>query len=394
MSGHTFSVRLQILTQKVGDELEEIIHSVKGFHLLPKDSKSCDLLIMEMGNDLERDFELIKEIQDSKRTREIFLTSRNTNPEILIKALRTGIKEFFPQPIQKEEVKDALLRFIEQKESHESTKGPVKKAKIIDVMGGKGGVGTTTVAVNLATSLIKLEDVESVALIDLNHNFGEVPVFLGIKTNFNWTNIVKDVSRLDTTYLESVLFRHSSGVQVLSSSGKLTEDYPATPQAINMILKLMHTMFDFIVIDSGQFLDGIHREVLKLSDTLLLVAGLSLPCLINVKKKMDIFHNIGYPPEKNIHIIVNGYQKNSFITIKEAEESINKKFLFEIPDDYQLTMSAINQGKPLNVLDRKAKISQSFKELSAIIAGKGPKKKKRFLGLKLLTLLLKLVIVR
>jgi pilus assembly protein CpaE len=390
MPVHPISVSLRIKTEKIAKELEEIIHSEKGFHLQPRDSQSCDLLIIEMGDDPAKDFELVKEIQDSKKAKEVFLTSQDTNPEILLKALRTGVKEFFPQPIQREDVMNALLKFKEQMESQWTTKASVKQGKIIDmkiidIMGGKGGVGTTTVAVNLATALVKSEGVQSVALIDLNHNFGEVPVFLGIKTSFDWTNLTKDISRLDATYLESILFKHSSGVQVLSSSGRLTDEYPATPQAINILLKLMRTMFDFIVIDSGQFLNGVHKEILKISDMLFLVAVLSLPCLINLKKKMSIFHNFGYPPEKNIHILVNRFQKNSFITLKEAEESINKKSLCCIPNDYQLTMSAINQGKPLYALDRKAKISECFRDISATVLGKGTKKKKGLFGLKLLT---------
>jgi pilus assembly protein CpaE len=385
MSIHPISVSLQIKTEKIRKELEEIINSVKGFNLNPGDSQSCDLLVKEMGDDPAKDFEIIKEIQDSKTAKEVFLTSRDTKPEILLKALRTGVKEFFPQPIQTEEVKNALLRFKEKEESQGTTKATVKQGKVIDVMGGKGGVGTTTVAVNLATALVKSGSAKSAVLIDLNHNFGEVPVFLGIKTSFDWANLVKDISRLDATYLDSILFRHSSGIQVLSSSGRLTDDYQATPQAINVLLKLMRTKFDFIVIDSGQFLNGVQKEILKTSDMLFLIAVLSLPCLINVKKKMSIFHNLGYPNEKNIHIIINRFQKNSFITLKEAEESLNKKALCCIPNDYQLTMSAINQGKPLFILNNKTKISYCFRDLSSNVIGKSPKKKKGLFGLKILS---------
>ncbi|MGA1839211.1 MAG: AAA family ATPase [bacterium] len=387
MSEHSITVRLRINTQKIREELEEIIHPIKGFHIQLRDSQSCDLLIMEMGDEPEKDFELVKEIQNSKIAGEVFLTSRNTNPEILLKALRTGVKEFFPQPIQKEEVTNALSRFkgqfVEARVPKEST---AKEGKIINVMGSKGGVGTTTVAVNLATCLIKAEGIRSVALIDMNHNFGEVPVFLGIKTSFDWTNIAKDISRLDATYLESILFRHSSGIQVLSSSAKVIDEHVITSQAINTLLKLMRTMFDFIIIDSGQCSNGINKDVLKTSDTILLVSVSSLPCLINAKKVISTFHNLGYPAEQNIHLLMNRFQKDSFITLKEAEESINKKFLCCIPNDYQMTMSAINQGKPLAALNNKARISKSFMDLSAIITGKKSKKKKGIFGLKLLIL--------
>src|SRR4030067_3373704 len=104
-------VRFELRQPKVKEILEEVITSMEGFKLQEEGtSLSCDLLILEIGEDLEKEFLLIQKIQDSGIAREIFLTSPRMEPHLLIQALRAGAKEFFPQPIQKEEVKVALLK--------------------------------------------------------------------------------------------------------------------------------------------------------------------------------------------------------------------------------------------------------------------------------------------
>jgi len=376
MPENSISVRFRIKTQKTREELEDVISSVEGFVIQKSEStQPCDLLIIEMGDNLTEEFRLINDLQTLGIVGEIFLTSRDTNPETLIKALRYGVKEFFPQPLQSGEVKTALLkvkeRFTERECQGGATKASSKKGKIIDVMGTKGGAGATTVAVNLAAGMAGGS--RSIALLDMGSPFGDVSLFSGIKSLFDWTEAIRNISRLDITYLTSILVKHSSGFYVLPSPAKLPDEQNTTPDGIETLLGVMRTMFDFIIIDSGQSLDALARRLLKASDTVLLVTTLNLPSLINVKKILSAFRDLGYPSEKNVQILVNRYHKNSLVSMKEAEESVKKKILWSIPNNYQLTMSAINQGKPLSALEPGAEISKKFKELSTFFSGKSEK---------------------
>ncbi|MEW6380971.1 MAG: AAA family ATPase [bacterium] len=381
MPENSISVRIKSKTQKIREELEEIISSVEGFYLQRvESSEPCDLLIMEMGDDPSEEFRIMNDLQSLGIVGEVFLTSQDTNPETLLKALRTGVREFFPQPFRKEEVQSALNQFRERfRERKEQGKAQPKKEKIINILGSKGGVGTTTVAVNLAVSLAESGGSQSVALLDMSPPFGDVSLFLGIKPAYDWAEAVRNISRLDTAYLTSIFFRHSSGVYVLPSPSrlplvpppKLHEEEKATPDEImGTILEQIRKMFDFVIVDSGQSLEGMARGTLRLADTVLMVTSLSLPSLINVKRILSTFRDLGFPAEKNVQILVNRLQKNSTVSLKEAEASIKKKFLWSIPNNYQLTMSAINQGKPLSALDSGAEISRKFKELSDLLSGR------------------------
>ncbi len=371
-------VRLEIRDDSIRQEFTRIVSSVEGFGTYgPGDSGAVDLLILQLGDRPEEDIRQVQQIIGSGSARDVFLTSKHIKPETLIEAMRAGVKEYFPQPINKDEVRRALMKLRDQQAALKPRKaeGPKRQGKIINVIGSKGGVGTTTVAVNLATSLAEADREKMVALIDMNMLFGEVPLFLSIESVFDWMGVAKNISRIDSTYLLSVMSRHITGVHVLPSPAKVLDEYRVTPQVIEALLVQMRFMFDYIVIDSGQVLDDISRTILKLSDSLIIVTLLSLPCLINVKRLMDHFHKFGYPQDENIQILVNRYHKRSMISLEDAEKSLKKKILWSIPNDFQTTMSAINQGRPLSAMDSASEITASFRELAALTANKGQKKK-------------------
>jgi pilus assembly protein CpaE len=369
MPESTMSVLLEIKDQKVMEELEKAISSLKGFHsyskqMHPQDPGFYDLVILEVGDDYKKDLQFVHTLQTSRITRNVFLTSSVTHSEILIEALNLGIKGFFPQPIDTEDVRKALLKVKGQNEGGTETGEVVKKGRIIDVFGSKGGVGTTTVAINLAISLAGLENNPSVALIDLNPLFGEISAHLNMEPAFSWIEVMKNISRLDTTYITSILSRHSSGIYILPSPIELTDDYTPNPQALATLLKLMQAMFDYIVIDGGQLLDDNSRAVMKISNMVLLVCTLNLPCIINIKRLQNTFRKRGYPHEENIGIAVNRFYKNSDISIKDAEESLNQKILCCIPNVYKVATNAINQGKPICTTAKGTEIFKKFRELA------------------------------
>lgn len=376
MKKDRISLKLQITNEKVKQEFEEVITRLDGFQMQDPDKPtSFDLLILEIGDDLNKEFELIQSLHNSEK--EVFLTSTRTEPEILIKALRTGAKEFFAQPINRDEVRGALLRFRQRKESLKDHETPTKNGKLIDVFGSKGGVGTTTVAVNIATSLAELQGKPKVALIDMNLLFGEIPLFLDVDSAFNWEEVARNIARLDSTYLMSILTKHSSGIYVLPSPTGLDVSDVATPEIIQKILRMMQSVFDFIVIDSGQSLDDISLKILELSNTVFLIAILSVPCLINIKRLQDSFRKLGYPRDEDVKIIINRYQKKSMISLEEAEQSINQKIFWHIPNDYTTTMSAINQGKSLFIVARGSEITTNFRDLATTFLVKEEEEKEK-----------------
>lgn len=371
------TVKLEIKNPLVLEALRGSISSLDGFQL---DSsgvyKSWDILILEIGEDLKQDFFRLQSIQTSGKVGSVFLTSPRLEPDVLIQALRAGVKEFFSQPIKPEEVRSALLKFKEAREKTSPADVKTKKGEIIHVIGSKGGVGVTTIAVNLAVFLAHQDQSKSVALVDMNLLFGEIPIFLDIKSAFDWGEVIKNISRVDATLIKSILFKHPSRISVLPSPTGLDGVNQATPEIIAKLLWVMRETFDYTVIDGGQsILDEISLKILDMADRVLLATSLSLPCLANMKKILWTFQNLGFPRKEKIKIIINRYQKDSLISLKEAEQSIGHPIFWQIPNDFHLTMSAINQGKSLLELAGSSEIGRSFRKLAESFRGPGPAEK-------------------
>jgi pilus assembly protein CpaE len=379
MLDNNIRVKIEVKRSEIEKKLEKIIASTDDYQIQKSgDNEKPDILIFELGQDFEKDFRVIESLLEAGSVGEVFLMSENPDQSILIKAIKIGAKEFLTIPFNEQELREALERFRSVRDKSK-LQGPSQSGRIIDVIGSKGGVGATTIAVNLAVGMIDNKSVQSVALVDLNTLYGEIPVFLSFEPNHHWGEITKDVSRLDETFLMNILIRHPSGVHILPSPSHLNGDRPTTPEIIEHLLRLMQDMFDFVVVDSGQSLTETSLKILEMSDDVLLISSLSLPGLSNTNKILTSFNNHRYLPKDRVKIVINRYLKKSQISLKDAEDAIKKEIFWTVPNDYKTTMAAINQGKALSQFASKAPVTRNIKELAALlIQGEEKKKDKRW----------------
>jgi pilus assembly protein CpaE len=366
MTVEMISVGLDIKNEGLRGEFEEIIASQHGFRLTKPDPRRvADLLILGLDEDRGKTFAQIQAALAASPSTEIFLTSAQTDSEVLLEALRTGVKEFIPQPIQRAELEEALLRFKERR--REKKPASAKRGKLITIIGSKGGVGTTTVAVNLAVSLCHANPDRSVAVVDLNPQFGDAALFLDLEATHTMGDVAKNMTRLDETFLMSILSKHSSGLYLLPSANAVEEIGLLTPEAAEKTLELLQTMFDYVVIDSGDSLADTTLATLNISPTVFLVCTLTLPVLRNTKRLLNILSHLNYPTE-NISIIVNRYEKHTEVSIKDMEEVLGRKASWIIPNDYFTTMNAINKGQPLSVISARADVTKNFLKLAQTLS--------------------------
>ena len=380
MSNNVHLVKLALKNRTVNEDLIKIIRAIGGFEIiLSGDNRKPDLLIYELGKEAEKDIAMIQSLLDKNVVGEVFLTCETPEPKILMQAIRIGVNEFFPQPIESAEVEKALELF-KTRRNESMPVAACKNGHIITVFGSKGGVGTTTVAVNLAVEMVQQDNPMSVALIDMNTLFGEIPLFLEVSPKFHWGEITKNIDRLDNTFLTNVLTRHHTGLHILPSPAYLNGHIRPTPDTISRLLGLMKGMFDYVIIDGGQSTDDTVLRVVELSDTLLLITILSLPCLTNSNKLIKSFVELGYLRKDQIKVVVNRYLKKSEISLNDAKAGIGEDLSWIIPNDYRTTMSAINQGKPLSKIAPKAPITENFKSFAGLFISPDAEKeqKKKF----------------
>jgi len=363
-------VKLEIKNPSVRNDIEAIIASFQGVAILrPEDARRADLLIYELGAQVENDFQLIESLKNVNLVGEVFLTAKDPDPGLLMHAIKIGAKEFLSQPIDPNQIKQAFEAF-KKKAEDAKPKEAVKFGRILTLLGSKGGVGTTTLAVNLAVELAAEKRRNSVVLVDMNLVYGEIPLFLEIKPKYNLGEITKHISRLDPTFLMDILSKHHSGVYVLPSESYWREGEKTTSKIMERILTLLKRMFDYIIIDAGTSITDSTVKAFEMSDLIFIVSVLSLPCLANTSKLLTSLHESGYPQKERIKVIVNRYIKQSELTLKDAAEGIKKEIYWTIPNDYKTTMTAINQGLPLASVASHSPVAKSLEELADTIVGK------------------------
>ncbi|MGD0230350.1 MAG: AAA family ATPase [Syntrophorhabdales bacterium] len=381
MGTDTVLCGLKVVSDEAGRELEWFISSLPGFTVEKNASGPWDILILEVNGKSDRELGFARNALASNMTKHIFLTSPNMDPKVLIEAINMGAKGFFRQPIDLNEVRETLMKIRDEKKGAQGDE-PVSRGKIITVMGSKGGVGTTTLAANIATNLAELEGPHAAAFVDANEVFGNAPLVFNIERPIDWTEVWKNITRLDATYLMTILFKHDSGVHVLPAPAMPAED-DGVARVMESLLRLMQGLFRYIIVDGGLRLDDMGRSILRLSDKVLVVTQLTLPCLINVNRLQKLFQELGYPVSDAVEVVVNRFTKKGVLSLVDAEKSLNRKIQWCIPNDYRTTMSAINESRSLTSVDRKAEVSLKVRDLARALAGKASTRpeKRGFLGL-------------
>lgn len=374
------TTRLAIKTPEVLRDIREVISTLDNFILSDDpNANRVDVLVLEIGSDPDTELRTIRALLEEGVVGTLFITSSVTTSDILLPALRTGAKEFFQQPIVPDEVREAFLQVKRQGSGQAGGGAPAKNCRLISVLGAKGGVGTTTFAVNLATSIQEIDQKRQVALVDMNRLVGEVPLFLDMEIEVDWEEIGRNINRLDETYLKSALARHSSGIYVLPAPSRI--DDRATQLKQDYLLQILKTMkdhFDFIVVDAGMYHDETVFRIQAMAEVIFLVSTLNLPCIINVKRLKDTLRNHCGETEGKIRVIANRYEKKAQINLAEASKIVGYDITDTIPNDYALTMKAINSGKVLAEVGKNSSVAKVYRYLAESMAKTSEPKSSRW----------------
>jgi pilus assembly protein CpaE len=358
-------IELSIRTAECKATLESIIREIDGVRLKEnKEHAVPTLVIMELEDNAEDTFSLIREMGKLNKGTEIFLTASKLDSGILLEAMRAGAKEFLAQPIQKSEVVEAIMRFMDRIVAHESKgDGQRKSGKLLAFFGGKGGVGTTSIAVNVAAAINALPNNPSVVLVDVNQHGGDLPLYLDLQPNHSFRDIATDLSRLDQAFLIRVLTKTDMGVQVLPSGYDDLSTGRLSPDCVEATLRLLQATFDYVILDCGHVLDLTTKKALELSTLILVTSTLMVPVVHRTKRILELLRGSGFPPNK-IRLIMNRFLSSEQDVLKETEEILKQKTFWMFPNDYPSASQAVNGGKPLIDVAPRSAVAKSYRDIA------------------------------
>ena len=325
-----------------------------------------DIGLVAMDSDTARAIELVAEVSAQSPNCTLLVSSGSTDGRLILKSMRAGAKEFLTEPLKEEDLASALQRVKRQSSGEkEASQG----CKVIAVAGAAGGVGSSSIAVNLACALAEEPD-NSVVLIDLDVALGDADVFLDTISEYTLADVAQNVARLDLTLLKKLLTKHSSGVHLLPRPVQLEDAKLITPDSVQRVIGLLKTSFSHIVLDTSKGFSALDMQAIQLSDDVLMITQLDLPCLRNVVRLMMTFDDNAALRDK-VKIVVNrAGQETGQISLKKAQETIGREIYWQIPNDYRVMVEVRNNGVPLIQHAPKAGITNSIGQLADALCGK------------------------
>ncbi len=325
-----------------------------------------DVGVISLDADPGKAISLLERMRSDAPECSILAVSATTDGQLILRAMRAGAKEFLTLPATLEEMMSALSRIADSKFG--GIDGKSRSSKIIAVAGSSGGVGCTSLAVNLGCILAANPE-NSVALVDLDLAIGDADVFLDTIPDYSLVDVTQNIARLDFQLLKRSLTKHSSGLYLLPRPVQLQDVSLITPETLRRVFGLLKATFTHIVIDVSKGFNATDLAAFEFANDVLMVAQLDLPCLRNLVRLLMSFDEVEGLREK-LKIVVNrvGLESGQ-IKLKKATETIGRDIFYQIPNDYRTMVEVRNNGVPLLEQAPKAPITLAIQGLAELLAG-------------------------
>ena len=330
-----------------------------------------DIIFVDLDSDPEYALELVENICTLGLATAI-VYSAQADPDLLVRCMRAGAREYLMLPFDKEEIAEALVRASTLR----SMVRPSKKTngRLLVFLSAKGGSGATTLACNYAVSLAQ-ESQQKTLLIDLNLPLGDVAINLGIKAQYSIVSAFQNTSRLDSHFLSGLLVQHSSGLFVLAAPSELDTTYVSS-DAIDKLLQVACQGFDYVVVDAGSRLDLQRKHLFDESATIYLITQAGIPELRNSHRLIALLSEEGSP---KLEIVINRYDPR-YLEIDEAHitKALTRPAQWKIPNNYAAVRRMQKTATLLTEED--SPISRVIRQMTRSVCGQPPipEKKKKF----------------
>lgn len=301
------------------------------------------------------------------------LVSADRSIEFLTRAMRSGVRQVLPPPLTPSAVQQALRHAKGHAVAAAQTQ---TGGQVIAVVGSKGGAGATFLATNLAYALSRQG--KRVAIVDLNMYFGDAGIFLGdTAAPSNVVELARQNLRLDHALLESSMGKVSDRLHILVAPESPEHVNEVFPTAIEKVIELARSRYDFVVLDVSPSLDALAIKALDMAGTIYLTLQLNLPFVRAARRMVDIFRELGYPNDK-IHIVVNRCQKGGDIKLQDVEKTTQLSVARTLPNSHEAVTASINQGVPLLELAPRDPVAVALQEWAeALVPGDKRQEKTR-----------------
>src|SRR6266581_416356 len=293
----------------------------------------------------------------------ILMLASGGSAGLLEQALDADVADVLLLPQLVENIVFAIRKATHSTRRHHDT-GSGRHGKIVTVFSPKGGTGKTVTATNLAAACAKFEGRKTL-LLDLDLQFGDAAIMLGIEPDKTIYDLVVAPGELDTEKLAGYTTKHASGLEVLPAPLRPEDAELVTEAKLGRLLEVAREAFDVIVVDTSPFFHGPMLATLDRTDELLLLCGLDVPTLKNLRLALQTLELLSFPKQR-IRIVLN--RANSKVGMKpnEVEGALGMKVRHHVPSDRAVPLG-VNKGKPVVLYDEDSDFAKALRDLAKVV---------------------------
>jgi pilus assembly protein CpaE len=333
-------------------------------------SENPDILVLHLSEAGQEEIASLLERSSEERPATIIIGPAD-NFDCLRMAMKANVSDYLEEPLDAAELLAAVEKLVDQQTVATNT-NPVKRSgQVTALVSSKGGSGASFLAANLAHVMCSAE-AYTVALIDLDLQFGSLAQYLDMKTEHGFMPALEMAEHLDETAVNAYMSKHSSGLRLLSPLEDeiiLSRDIPL--DHFGRLLDLLRHSYDRIVIDLPRQIDELSAEVYERADQILLVTQQEIASVRDAQRLRNLLMNELSIPGERISLVINRYDKNSIVELGDISRSmkIKKEDMIIVPNSYRSVAESINAGIPMFDHSRGSTVTKALMSMNARLQG-------------------------
>ena len=328
------------------------------------DSDPPQLVIVDASDADPSEAGLLERLGRQYPSSQLMLLTDQHQPDLLITAMRAGVREVLQLPLVHRALHEAMDRIAAA-----AGVTAMRDGKVLAFIACKGGSGATFISTNFGYALATLAG-KKVLLIDLHGQFGDAALYVSDqKPAMTLSDVCGQIARVDGPFLESCVVHVTPGFGVLAAADDPGRAREAKPEHIDTVLRVARQHYDYVLLDVGRQIDAVSLRALDVTDTIYPVLQLALPDIRDARRLLDIFRSLGYVLD-NIRLIVNRYEKGGKLRLQDLHAALGCEVVHTFPNDYIAVTDSVNQGVPVLQLSRSSAAARSLAEMVAMVTAR------------------------
>ncbi len=353
------------LSFKLRNTIEFLVRELNDYischEIIKENNLEAVFIDLQSKSDHKKALRLARQLRNKLPNIKMFFLGKEKDPDLILEGLRIGISDYLVPQDHETDILDLVMQSLMRGKEQPCM------GKIYSLFSLKGGLGVTTLAVNLADHINKLSE-SKVILVDLNLYMGNVSNYLDFSIKYTPFNLLKDIERIDDNLLFSSLNRHECGFYLLGVSGEISDADQTQGGDITRMLEVLKAHADYIILDIPHDFSERSLAALEISNKIMVVVQQDIVSIKSAQRALEIFNNLNYSNEKVVALL-NRFQKRNDITPKDVAGVLQHPVHSIIRNDFRVLLNTSNLGKTVDTMEPESNLNKDFSLLASRISG-------------------------